>query len=242
MGRKRFCTLINKGKAKGDAALSLVDHIHTPCENGVLLGKVSVHECASARLCEKCLNILPRGPRDVFVGGAIQRSLCSVVNKTGRGGSSRCATGVEGTRTVRKVMDLAELRKLLSHRPCSLDNKRRRHLTLTGILLLRPELLLVSRPAGKLSTRCGRRLKSVLGGLGTRKVAVFVVSRSIRFITRCTSEINLFFRKGIIAYGDTESFFTKGDFCAATTGHVTERCFPSTIAKGRITTYLGTEL
>lgn len=226
----RVFYVLNNGNAKGAAALGIVSNLGGPCHNGVGVSNGGVGSCGNGSLCQGGLTCLPRGPRAMFLGSAISNSLRRVL------GTVRCG-GRRHRRGVHSVSRGLNVASLLAGRPCSLDNNRRRGYTLTGVLLSRPAVLLLSRPAGKLSTFSGSSLLGMLGGLGSSKVAIIVMARSIRFTTINTSEYTLFFSNRVVSSSTPGSFFTRGGFCAATTGHVTHPLYPATVADRRTTRY-----
>lgn len=136
---------------------------------------------------------VPRGIRTVFLRSAIRDRVRS--------------------RTLHHGFNLTRLTRT---GPFSLSNNRTRHLTVTGTIRANTSVLLLSRPAGDISTTFGTRLTSVLGSLYDSNGAVILIARSVRFTNECTSFTSFLFSKGVTTSTPHHSFFTTLSVCAAT--------------------------
>lgn len=75
------------------------------------------------------------------------------------------------------------LASVLSGEMCRLDNKRRRQVTVVGLVLRKDQVVLTSRPASKLSERGRSVIVGLLGRLGRGNVAVVVIARGVGLLS-----------------------------------------------------------
>lgn len=90
-------------------------------------------------------------------------------------------------------------RSFVSHSPFSLSKNRVEHMTVTNMLTVRPRILILSRPATKLSPTNEQRVVGVFGRLRVSgNLAVMLIARRVGSITACTSRIIVLRGKAII--------------------------------------------
>lgn len=101
-------------------------------------------------------------------------------------------------RSIHHALRLIKVRSCNYHVLNRLSNKRHRHIRLTRTLIDHPTLLLLSRPATKLSTRDATSFCALLGDLGQRhNLDVLVIDRSLRRVPQLASAVCYLSRRGV---------------------------------------------
>lgn len=133
--------LLKPSNYKGAAALHVVTKFRSISNKSVLLSKVQVGRVApsgqSSSVMFRDCTLFPRC------------SICSGMTCNLMGGG---VSGGAVERGIVRVIRLIKLGKLRRHVPGRLSKNRRRHITLTETLIVRPTILLFSRPLSGLST------------------------------------------------------------------------------------------
>lgn len=183
--RGRFLALLNPDKYKGAALLHVLNNFRAPSSNGVVFSKEGVGDLPPGH---HRLGAMFRGCT-LFSRVSVTRG---VTFKLGVGnGSGNCVHS-----GVRCTLGLIGLRKCKSHSPSSLDNNRRRQVTVTHTVMGRPGILLLSRPLNTLSLGLHRSVRCRLVQLGGRlKVAFICMARSRRRTLAVSSAVIIVGRK-----------------------------------------------
>lgn len=187
-----FATVIKRANDNGSALVTVLSKLLIPARNRLHMNRIMVSgQTSGGTLTElqRKINCIFRFPRDRLFTRAILGSI--VFNPLG--------LNISPTRTGRRT--LATLRtlglpdSLGRQSPFRLSNKRVQQITVTNILTVRPDILVLSRPATKLSPRTDASLLSLISRLRRGNAAVLVVARRVRRTTHFTSRILMVGRK-----------------------------------------------
>lgn len=192
----RAITLVNIGNSNGSALIHVLYTLATPATNDVRITNIpitsanghnhGIHPGSTGhgrltRLHQR-INCIVRRPRRRLFTSAMTRSI--TCNPHGRK-----LNRARMTSHIHRSLRLLRVKRLTSHSPFSLSNKRRQLTTVTNILTYGPSILVVSRPATDLSTRTGGHVRRLLHALGSHNIAILVVARSQRRTRRVTSHM-----------------------------------------------------
>lgn len=232
--RKRILTLIKRSKYKGamlyQSVLGLLPGDTSIANRTVRCGSRGLVKCGRGRVRrvqKRKVTVIFRSPRDalgpaVAIKDRVRRTVLLRRGTLGRGGERGSFRGGGGGSTGRQTVRLVGLIKVGSTRrhcslcPCRFSNKVHREYILTATLTSGPGLLVTSRPAATLSIAVRTRVLGLLGGLrGRLGLDVLFVARSLKIITRVTSQITMVRGKGVIRLRSTGRLFaTPGRSCA----------------------------
>lgn len=193
VGRNRAITVAKRGNTNGAALTHLLYTLRRPRSNDVAIGAVPITHRhtgngvrplghTSHRGLHTAVNCIVRRPRHRLFTRAMTRSI--TCNPHGR---QLSRTRI--SRRIDRTVTLLRVRRLTSHSPFSLSNKRRQLITVTNIVTYRPQVLVVSRPATKLSRTTAAHIRSLVRALRSRNIAMLVVSRSRARVSILTSQI-----------------------------------------------------
>lgn len=201
IGPNQVCKLLKHGKTNGAAVVGVVLNLAPVASNRISIFKRGVgnrrgHVCPHVKTVVRAPNFCPglanaRGLR-VFTG----------LQKTPRPGT------IGGTlRIIKLPCGSGGL-----FDGCSLNVGR--HLNVTGTVLRSPRLLVLSRPAGKLSPVNVTRIEGFVGGLDIRhNGAVLVSDRVLSRVSLLTSSVNVVSRKILLRRDDVRRLRGGGQGC-----------------------------
>lgn len=182
VGSKRFFAFLKPDKYNGAAALQVVTKFCCPAGNIIHFNSGSVAHMPPRG---EGANVIFRGCT-LFPRVAIFRGITFKLEIEGLN-SGRLGVGI-GT-----MLRGIELRRCTSHRIDRLDKNRRRHITLTETLIVRPRVLLLSRPLDGLSTGLHSRVEDrVLELRGSCGVAAVCIARSRTRTLSVDSQVTMF--------------------------------------------------
>lgn len=188
ISRKRMYTVINPGNYNGAAVYGVVHNLVPSFRNKRIRKSIRVFKGDAGRVDRRRgtgeVNFIFRGPfaRGDKVGRAIFRRV--TFNLRGvKISHRRVVAGMVS------VVDLLRVRTFVFGRPYRLSNKREREITLTSVVIRSPSVVIVSRPASRLSPGNARSMFRVVGCLGERGGAVILIRRGVGLVTRCTSRV-----------------------------------------------------
>lgn len=167
MGPKSEVKVVKEGKAKGSALLGVLTNQVPLSSNGHVVKRAMGVTCCARR------------DRSVSRGGHVVRCLgraTRIIRASSNG-------AVSTTRVLRHFLFPTCSRNAPVH---GLSNKRGHELCLLGVLVSRPGILLLSRPAGGLSARALAILRSCLRSFPNMIVAI---SRSHCFLSGITRRL-----------------------------------------------------
>lgn len=165
----RVAKLVNGGNYNGAALIHALAKLVGPISNHVRLGNIPTGPHSLAHT--KFLIVRSIGCR-LFSSDIHRRLLVKL---------SRASTNV-ATRTGRIVTSLS-LTTFIRQRPVDLSNKRGRQITVNSTLVYNGSLVVLSRPADKLSHCRVRRINRLLQRLTDRNGTVLIIARSRRLTT-----------------------------------------------------------
>lgn len=175
---KRVIYLVNHGNINGAALLGGVVNILQPHANRVQFRKRKIGDLSPSHHTHVKVNCIPRNHR-IVPQLAIQRGL--LVNRR----TLNDHNGPIGSMPTRVCRLFPILRAVLSHVKNSLDNKRRRRLTVTHTVVNHPGLLILSRPARNVRPSVVLSVRTTIGGVvRAAKVSILLMRRRLRFIHR----------------------------------------------------------
>lgn len=177
MRPKRRITVIKPSNDNGSALTDLVLQLCSPSHNLVYVSKISVQSCARTSLQSR-VDIILRS--DLLFTTAVNRGV--TCNGPGTATTSvHLTTRLTGTR--RFVRHLPRnCSALINRQKIALSNNRHRHVSVTHTTIHRSPVLLLSRPAAKLSGSGRHAMVRTLRQI-TRHSAALVVARSLALTT-----------------------------------------------------------
>lgn len=179
--RKRFIKVVKRANSKGSALVRRLGNLVGTASKGLLCRKRGVcrSKCSVGGLHAR-MKLIFRCPRCRLFRISILDSI--YFKPGGRKLSGRRYRG----RTERTLRLMKFPRGCCGRSPFRLSKNRGHHITVTKVLTVRPGMLILSRPATKLSPGKQSRVLSRMGLLRRgAKVAMVLISRDVRSITGC---------------------------------------------------------
>lgn len=171
---KRFLNVVKDDNSNGSALLGYVTAIVRPANKDVRIRNSALRSVGKGTLtrCHKGgINCLFRGFR-LLSGLANERGVLLPA-------SLRKMSRTRDERQLGRLTICLRVASILSGFPSGVSNNRHRHITTTETLVLRPRVVLTSRPANTLSSGGTGDLVRGLSNLGhSRRTAVLVMARS----------------------------------------------------------------
>lgn len=187
---KRVFKLLKPGNTNGSAAVLVVLKLARPASNSIRVYNVSSAE-RPVRMGQG-VNCLPRSIKFCSSVANSRGLVCA----THLGNVSSTRTGIGTLRLVRRI----KLTKRVGGGAKGCSHNVHRQLKLTSILVGGPRVVVLSRPASKVSPTNIRRFVRLVERLDQgRKLAILFSSRRLSRIRGIYSHIKLFGDKGLIA-------------------------------------------
>ncbi len=216
-----YCIVGGNGTGK-TTTLSLIGGIYRPYRGKVLIAGQNLTEIKAKERFRNNLGVLPQNPQSLFVKKTVELDLYEMLSDTKM-------TREEKDRKIEAVIELAELRQLLSMHPYDLSGGEQQRVALAKVLLLEPQILLLDEPTKGLDELFKGRLAQILKRLTAEGVTVVMVSHDIEFCARHGEICSLFFDGGIITTNRTREFFSGNSFYTTAANRMVRHLYPGAI-------------
>jgi energy-coupling factor transport system ATP-binding protein len=199
-----YCIVGGNGTGK-TTALSIVSGICKPYRGKVLIGGKSLEKMNIKERFKSNLAVLPQNPQAIFVKKTVELDLYEMLSDTK-------LTKEEKAKKVSGVVEMAELKELLSMHPYDLSGGEQQRAALAKILLLEPQILLLDEPTKGLDGCFKEKFGGFLKKLTGQGVTIVMVSHDIEFCARYADVCAMFFDGSIITTNKAKEFFAGNSF------------------------------
>ncbi|MBQ3022495.1 MAG: ATP-binding cassette domain-containing protein [Clostridia bacterium] len=179
-------TILGGNGSGKTTTLSLISRINNPYR-----GKITVNA--------DVVGFLPQNPQTLFTGKTVEEDIRSMLSK-----------GEE--KRFDEVVQLCELKHLLSHHPYDLSGGEMQRAALAKVLLRNPDILLLDEPTKGMDARFKKKLAKILESLKTSGATIIMVSHDIEFCAKYADRCAMFFDGGIVSEGEPFLFFSGKSF------------------------------
>jgi len=216
-----YCILGGNGTGK-TTTLSLISGLQKPYRGKILIDGKDLTKINKNELFKNKLGILPQNPQSLFVKKTVELDLYEMLTDTK-------LTKEEKNEKVKKIVEFAELEKLLLMHPYDLSGGEQQRVAISKLLLLDPKILLIDEPTKGLDSNFKDKLAGFFKKLTAEGVTILMVSHDIEFCAKHADICAMFFDGSVITSNNTKEFFSGNSFYTTAANRIARHICPDAV-------------
>jgi energy-coupling factor transport system ATP-binding protein len=175
----------------------------------------------------KEIGYLAQNPLLYFIHDTISEDLLHVATRLGIKDSEK---------EIERLLQRLGIVSLLSKHPHDISGGERQKAALAGILLAKPNVLLIDEPTKGLDPVSKEELGQLLGELNEQGITIVMVTHDLEFAARYTNRCALLFEGEFTSDGVPHEFFQDNYFYTTTISRMTRGLIPNAITREEVLT------
>lgn len=196
--------------------LKTICGICRPYRGKVLIRGKKIEKYKPGELFHDCLSMLPQDPQSLFVKKTVQEELEEMQQK-------------EDVTRLKEVIDICEIRELLSMHPYDLSGGEQQRVALAKVLLTNPNIILLDEPTKGMDNFFKRKFGEMMHKLKAQGVTIVIVSHDVEFCAQYADVVSMFFDGEVVTTNTPNRFFAKNSFYTTAANRMSRHIFENAV-------------
>lgn len=215
----RIYTIVGGNGTGKSTTLKSICGICRPYRGKVYVQGKKLEHYKSNDLFKNRLAMLPQDPQCLLVKKSVQEELEEMISSKIQEDKDR----------LENVIEICEIRELLSSHPYDLSGGEQQRVALAKVLLTNPAVLLLDEPTKGMDNFFKRKFGEILKRLKKQGVTIIMVSHDVEFCAKYADVVSMFFDGSVITSNTPNHFFAKNNFYTTAANRMSRRVFENAV-------------